>query len=281
MKRLIPSLLVIAAAALPLGASLAMAGSPPHMDRREGSERGEERRANDAPRQPEARPQPQSQPQAPDPRQPPQQRGRAAGGQPVFTPAPQPQQPQQGGRGPDRSGDRGRDWQGDRRGSAPQYTAPPVVARPEMRGDPRNDARTWRDGRDNRDYRDNRGARDGRESRDSRDVRPRAWRHDHDWYQQYRVQHYRFDRGRYFARQRYSLGAWYAPPGYYGTRVWIVGDWLPRPYYDDRRYYIDDYPRFDLFDPPGGCAWVRSGNDALLIDLDSGEVIDAVYDLFW
>jgi Ni/Co efflux regulator RcnB len=293
MKRLIPSLFVIAAAALPLGASLAVAGSPPHPTDREGSERGEERRANDAPRpqpqpqpQQEQRRQPQPQSQSPDPRHPPQQRGHAPAAQPVFTPAPQPQQQQQqqqqqqGGRGPDRAGDRGREGQGDRRGNAPQYTAPPVVARP----DPRNDARTWRDGRDARDYRDardSRDARNGREVHDSRDMRPREWRHDNAWYDQYRAQHYRVDRGRFFARQRFSLGAWYPPPGYYGTRVWIVGDWLPRPYYDDRRYYIDDYPRFDLYDPPGGCAWVRSGNDAVLIDLDSGEVIDAVYDLFW
>jgi Ni/Co efflux regulator RcnB len=55
---------------------------------------------------------------------------------------------------------------------------------------------------------------------------------------------------------------------------------LPFAYYDDR-YVIEDYGRFDLYDPPFGCRWVRVRGDALLVDLETGEVLDVVYDLYW
>ncbi|MEG8047084.1 RcnB family protein [Sphingomonas aerolata] len=31
----------------------------------------------------------------------------------------------------------------------------------------------------------------------------------------------------------------------------------------------------------GPYRWVRYYNDALLVDLDSGRVVDTVYDIFW
>lgn len=33
--------------------------------------------------------------------------------------------------------------------------------------------------------------------------------------------------------------------------------------------------------PPYGAIWVRVGNDALLVDRDSGEVITVQYDVFY
>ena len=59
-----------------------------------------------------------------------------------------------------------------------------------------------------------------------------------------------------------------------------MGDRLPSSYYA-RRYVIHDYWRFDLYEPPYWAHWVRVRNDALLIDRDTGEVMDAVYDLYW
>ncbi len=189
------------------------------------------------------------------------------------------------GDGGDR-GDRGnRDW--DRGGG---------------RGDDRRDAdrngRGWSDsGRDRaRDDRGFRGARpdfdgsrrrdwDDRSRRDRdprgwRDERGRDWRHGRDWYDRYRAEHFRYDRGRYLARQRFSLGLYVVPRGY-APRHWQRGQWLPSAYYVERRQHLADYWRFDLYDPPFGTRWVRVGSDALLIDYGSGEVLDVVFELFW
>ena len=141
----------------------------------------------------------------------------------------------------DRDGDR--DWRGDRHWSA---------------------GRDWDRG-DGAHWRDDHGC---------------EWHHDHGWYDRYRVDHFRHYRGRYFAHQRFSIGFYDAPFGY-SSRIWVVGDWLPSTYYFDDRYVVDDYWRFDLYDPPFRCRWIRVGADALLIDIDSGEVVDAIYSLYW
>lgn len=154
-----------------------------------------------------------------------------------------------------------------------------------------------RRGEDRRDGRDSRyprpgygdGHRDGRENyqnagwdRDRhgwRDERGHRWHHDRDWYDSYRDDHFRFYGNRYYARQRFSIGFYYAPWGY-STRYWERGDRLPLSYYGDR-YVIYDYYDYDLYAPPYATAWVRVGNDVLLIDMDTGEVLDIVADLFW
>ena len=112
-----------------------------------------------------------------------------------------------------------------------------------------------------------------------RDHRGREWRYDRGWYDRYRVQTWRYDRGRYYARNRYSIG-YYSPPPRFVVRLWVTGDRLPSSYYE-RRYLISDYWRFDLYEPPYWAHWVRVRNDALLIDRDTGEVLDVVYDLYW
>ncbi|HZF15151.1 MAG TPA: RcnB family protein [Steroidobacteraceae bacterium] len=113
-----------------------------------------------------------------------------------------------------------------------------------------------------------------------RDDHGRDWRHDRHWYDHYRVNHYRYYGGHYFARQRFYFGLYYAPFPYYRARFWLGDAWLPGAYYD-AQYVIGDYWQFDLYDPPAGCRWVRVGNDALLVDTWSGQVVDHVYDVFW
>ncbi len=113
-----------------------------------------------------------------------------------------------------------------------------------------------------------------------RDDHGRDWQHDRAWYDHYRGNHYRYYGGHYFARQRFFFGLYYAPFPYYRTRFWVSDAWLPGAYYETQ-YVIGDYWRFDLYDPPAGCQWVRVGGDALLVDTWSGEVIDHVYDFFW
>ncbi|HPF26361.1 MAG TPA: RcnB family protein [Steroidobacteraceae bacterium] len=112
------------------------------------------------------------------------------------------------------------------------------------------------------------------------DNRGRYWQYDRGWYDRYRVQYFRYDRGRYFARDRFSIGIYLAPAGY-RSRVWIAGEWLPRLYFSSSRYYINDYDRYALYEPPHWGRWIRVGNDALLIDRDTGEILDVVYDLYW
>jgi Ni/Co efflux regulator RcnB len=115
--------------------------------------------------------------------------------------------------------------------------------------------------------------------RDWHDRYGRDWRRDRGWYDQYRYNHFRRYNDRFFARERFFIGYYYAPRGY-GSRVWLVGDFLPFTYFGDR-YFLDDFNRFDLYDPPYGCRWVRVGSDALLVDIESGYVLDAISSLFW
>jgi hypothetical protein len=112
-----------------------------------------------------------------------------------------------------------------------------------------------------------------------RDNHGRYWYNERSWYDHYRADHFRYHNGRYFSRQRFSIGLYYAPWGY-SSRFWLQDWWLPVSYYDDR-YVIYDFWRFDLYEPPFGCRWIRVGSDALLVDRYTGDVVDVVYDLYW
>ncbi len=114
---------------------------------------------------------------------------------------------------------------------------------------------------------------------DWRDEHGRSWHHDQDWYQSYHYDHFRYYGDRYYARQRFSIGFYAAPWGYF-PRVWVYGDRLPLSYYGDR-FIVDDYYNYDLYAPPYATAWVRVGDDVLLVDLNSGEVLDVIANLFW
>jgi Ni/Co efflux regulator RcnB len=69
------------------------------------------------------------------------------------------------------------------------------------------------------------------------------------------------------------------PAGWYPHR-WRFGERLPRAFFVPD-YFILDFAAFGLFAPWPGYQWVRYGNDALLIDIDSGEVIRVEYDVFY
>lgn len=112
-----------------------------------------------------------------------------------------------------------------------------------------------------------------------RDERGRDWNHDRGWYDHYRVDHFRFYNGRYFARERFRLNFYVIPYGYY-RHSWTRGEFLPYSYFDDG-YTLGDYWTYGLYDPPYGCEWVRVDDDALLVDMQTGEVLDTVYDLFY
>jgi Ni/Co efflux regulator RcnB len=69
------------------------------------------------------------------------------------------------------------------------------------------------------------------------------------------------------------------PPGYYYRR-WTYGQFLPSIFWA-RDYWMDDWMDFGLMSPPPGTVWVRYGDDALLIDEYTGEVIQVEYDIFY
>lgn len=71
----------------------------------------------------------------------------------------------------------------------------------------------------------------------------------------------------------------YRPPEGYEQRHWRHGDRLP-PEYFIRDYWIGDFLAFGLFAPPPDYVWVRVGDDALLINQYSGEVVQVEYDIF-
>ena len=78
---------------------------------------------------------------------------------------------------------------------------------------------------------------------------------------------------------RYHFGAYRRPSGWYAHR-WTYGQRLPRGWYG-RDYWITDWSLFGLIAPPADYTWVRVGDDALLIDADTGEIIQVDYGVFY
>ena len=69
------------------------------------------------------------------------------------------------------------------------------------------------------------------------------------------------------------------PNGWYAHR-WTFGEVLPSLFWAPN-YWLSDYNDFGLMPPPPGTVWVRDGDDALLIDRDSGEIIQVEYSVFY
>jgi hypothetical protein len=84
-------------------------------------------------------------------------------------------------------------------------------------------------------------------------------------------------RGHPFNRVHLSPFAY--PPGY-AYRRWAVGGVLP-PLFLVPAYYYADWATLGLPPPPPGAQWVRYGPDLLLVDINSGQVLDVVNDAFY
>ena len=100
----------------------------------------------------------------------------------------------------------------------------------------------------------------------------RGWREDN-----------RYDWGRYRAQNRaaFHLPHYYAPQGWrYGYRRFSPGLSLSFELFD-RSYWIDDAYAYRLPPAQWPYQWVRYYNDALLVDVRSGYVVDTVYDIFY
>jgi len=132
--------------------------------------------------------------------------------------------------------------------------------RDDRRGDWRGDRRTDNDGRNWR-----------RGDRNWRNDWNRSWRNDrrYDW-----------NRWRYSNRNIFHIGPYYSPYRSYGYNRFDIGFFL-EPLFFSRNYWIGDPWQYRLPPAPPGTQWVRYYNDVLLVDVYTGEVIDAIYDFFW
>lgn len=86
-------------------------------------------------------------------------------------------------------------------------------------------------------------------------------------------------RRNYRAERHYRRPHYVRPQGWFSHR-WIFGDILPAIFWS-RNYWIVDYWQFGLPIPPVGYIWVRYGNDALLVDRETGEILQVIYNIFY
>ena len=170
--------------------------------------------------------------------------------------APQPVQAQRDYYRRDRSG-----WTG---GQAVQ------VDQAQRSGSWARDRGSWSQNRDG-DYRQRQGDRSQYRDRTrwASGGWDRNWRNDrrYDW-RSYRDRH----------RSTFHIGIYYDPFGY-GYRPFDIGYRL-RPAYFGQQYWIEP-AMYGLPYAPPGTEWVRYWNDAVLVDMYTGEVVDVIRDFFW
>ena len=118
-------------------------------------------------------------------------------------------------------------------------------------------------------YRGDRARRDDRYG-DRRDWN-RSWHNDrrYDW-----------NSYRYSNRDAFRLGGYYAPYRGYSYRRIGIGFSL-QPLFFGNSYWIGDPYEYRLPPAYGPYRWVRYYDDALLVNIYTGEVVDTVYDIFW
>ena len=80
------------------------------------------------------------------------------------------------------------------------------------------------------------------------------------------------------AEKRYHWKPYRKPHGWYYRR-WVFGMILPSLFWN-QDYWIADYNNYGLPNPPYGYVWVRYGDDALLVNVRSGYILQVVYGLF-
>jgi Ni/Co efflux regulator RcnB len=90
--------------------------------------------------------------------------------------------------------------------------------------------------------------------------------------------HYDWHRYRDHHHSLFHLGLYYDPFGW-GYQPFSIG-WRLWPAYYGNQYWIDP-GLYQLPYPPPGAMWVRYWNDALLVDMYTGTVIDVIPGFFW
>ncbi|KQN26359.1 hypothetical protein ASE86_09575 [Sphingomonas sp. Leaf33] len=144
--------------------------------------------------------------------------------------------------------------------------------RQDFRQERRDDRRDW-----NRDTRRNDGYRGGTRDRGN-DWNRTGQRWNRDWRNDRR---YDWQGWRGSNRSAYRLPRYYPPRGYnYGYQRFGVGITLGSILFQ-QNYWINDPWDYRLPPAYGPYRWVRYYNDAMLVDIDSGQVVDVIYDIFW
>ncbi|MEJ0028780.1 MAG: RcnB family protein [Rhizomicrobium sp.] len=91
-----------------------------------------------------------------------------------------------------------------------------------------------------------------------------------------------FNRGTYqrnlTAPRQFHWQTYNRPSGWYYRR-WVFGQVFPT-IFRAQNYWLTDYWMFNLPVPPYGYVWVRYDDDAVLIDKQTGVVLQVVYGLF-
>jgi Ni/Co efflux regulator RcnB len=80
-------------------------------------------------------------------------------------------------------------------------------------------------------------------------------------------------------KKHYDAGAFTAPSGYTYSR-YELGGHVPDVLRSDDGLVLTGYSTYALQAPPHGLTWIRVGNDALLVDRKTGEVVETDYGLF-
>jgi len=80
------------------------------------------------------------------------------------------------------------------------------------------------------------------------------------------------------AARSFRIGPYHRPAGW-AVHRWAYGQILPRAYWGPQ-YVLSDYWLFALEVPPVGFEWVRDDADALLINTDTGEILQVEYGVF-
>jgi hypothetical protein len=173
------------------------------------------------------------------------------------------------------------DWRNDGRNDRPDWRNNPRDGRPpnwSNRGDDRRN-----DGRGDPRWNGNAGRPGGGSWNDGRRFDDRTrWSQQRRWDNGWR-QDRRYDWNSYRNRygDRYRMGRYNAPRGWdYGYRRFSVGIVLNRLLYSNS-YWLDDPYSYRLPPAYGTLRWVRYYDDAMLVDIRDGYVVDVIHDFFW
>ncbi|WP_037490822.1 RcnB family protein [Sphingobium indicum] len=182
------------------------------------------------------------------------------------------------------------DWRNDRRddrrNDRQDYRQDRRTDRQDWRNDRRDDRQDWRqdrrdDRRDDRRWNDNRGSVGNWNNGRRYDDRTR-WSNQQRWNNGWR-QDRRYDWQSYRNRygNQYRMGRYMAPRGWdYGYRRFSVGIMLSSILYSNS-YWLNDPYAYRLPPAYGTLRWVRYYDDAMLVDIRDGYVVDVIHDFFW
>ena len=110
--------------------------------------------------------------------------------------------------------------------------------------------------------------------RDYRDGDYRRW--TNNWHNDRR---YDWNRYRNQHRSIFRLGVYYDPFGY-NYRRWSIGSFLYPSYYGSS-FWLNDPWQYRLPPAYGPYRWVRYWNDALLVNVYTGQVVEVMHGFFW